>query len=234
LKILHSFDPSTEGGIPIGPLVQAADGKFYGTTSGGGAFSQGIVYRITTGGAYKVLHSFDGATEGSGSTAGLVQASDKLLYSVNSAGGANGYGTLYRINTTGKIFELLHAFDFQQGAYPGATPTLHTSGTIYGFAMKGGGGENGASGVLFSFTDKLKPFVSLQLWAAPIGSQIGILGQGFLTATGVEFGSVPASFTAISDTYMVATVPAGAKRGSVTVEEPSGNLATTRKFKVTN
>jgi uncharacterized repeat protein (TIGR03803 family) len=232
LKIVHSFDPSTEGGIPIGPVVIAADGKFYGTASGGGAHSAGIVYQLTPGGAYKVLHSFQGSTEGSGSTAGLVQGSDGYLYSTTSAGGADGYGTLYRINTSGTKFQVLHQFDYATGAYPGSTPTLHTNGTIYGFATKGGGGENGTSGVLFGYTHGLKPFVSLQLWAGTEGTQIGILGQGFSTATGVLFGNVVANYTVVSDTYMTATVPLGAQTANVTVSEPGGDLVTLRKFKV--
>jgi uncharacterized repeat protein (TIGR03803 family) len=232
LTILHSFDPSTEGGTPIGPVMIGADGRLYGTTSGGGTHSQGIVYRLATSGAsYQVLHNFDGSTEGSGSVSGLVQASDKYLYSVMPAGGANGFGTLYRINSTGTKFQVLHQFDNPTGSYPGATPTLHTSGVLYGLTQKGGGGENGAAGVLFGYTHGLTPFVSLQLWAGTAGTSIGILGQGFSTATGVEFGSVAATFTVVSDTYMVATVPAGAPTAIVTVLEPAGNLATLRKFR---
>jgi uncharacterized repeat protein (TIGR03803 family) len=231
LKIIHSFDPTAEGGTPIGPVMIAADGKFYGTASAGGQHSQGVVYKISSGGSYKVLHDFQ-SSEGSGSTAGLVQASDGYLYSVMPAGGANGYGTLYRINTSGTKFQVLHQFDFQDGAYPGATPTLHTSGTIYGFAEKGGGGENGTSGVLFSYTRGLKPFVSLQLWAGAEGTQVGILGQGFSTATGVEFGNVVANYTVVSDTFMIATVPLGAQTAKVTISEPGGDLVTLRKFKV--
>ena len=130
LTLLHSFNGTSEGATPLTPLMIAADGKFYGTTSGGGQFSQGVVYRLSSsGGGYQVLHSFQVA-EGTGSTAGLVQGSDNYLYSAQSAGGANGYGTLYRMNTRGTKFQLLHQFDYQDGAYPGATPTLHTSGTL--------------------------------------------------------------------------------------------------------
>lgn len=231
LKLIHSFDPSVEGGTPIGPVMIAADGNFYGTTSGGGQYSQGIVYQLAPGGGYKVIHDFQ-LLEGSGSTAGLVQGSDGYLYSVMPSGGSKGYGTLYRVNTSGTKFQVLHQFNYKEGAYPSATPTLATNGTIYGFTAKGGNGENGASGVLFGFTHGLKPFVSLQLWAGAAGTQVGILGQGFSSATGVEFGSVAANYTVVSDTYMVATVPIGAKTGKVTVFEPGGNLATLRKFKV--
>jgi uncharacterized repeat protein (TIGR03803 family) len=232
LKILHSFDPSSEGGVPIGPVMIAADGKFYGTASGGGMYSTGIVYQLSPSGAYRVLHNFQAATEGGGSAAGLVQGSDKFLYSVMSAGGANGYGTLYRINTSGTKFQVLHQFDYPTGGYGASTPTLHTSGTLYGTTTKGGTGENGTSGVVFSFTNGLKPFVALQLWAGTAGTSVGILGQGFSGATGVQFGNVVADYTVVSDTYMIATVPAGAQTAKVTVSEPGGDLVTLRNFTV--
>jgi uncharacterized repeat protein (TIGR03803 family) len=233
MKIIHSFDPTHEGGVPIGPVMIGADGKFYGTTSGGGTHSDGIVYQLAPSGAYRVLHNFQGATEGDSSAEGLVQGSDKYLYSVMPAGGANGFGTLYRINTSGTRFQILHQFDNPTGSYPTATPTLHTNGTIYGSTTNGGGGENGASGVIFSFTNGLRPFVSLQLWAGKEGTSVGILGQGFSTATGVEFGNAAANYTVISDTYMIATVPNGAQTANVTVFEPGRDLTTLRKFKVT-
>ena len=116
--------------------------------------------------------------------------------------------------------------------YPASTPTLYTDGTIYGLTLKGGTQENGANGVLFSFTDGFKPFVALQLWAGPVGTTVGILGQGFSAATGVKFGSTAATFNLVNDTYMTATVPAGATTAKVMVLEPGGNLATLRRFKV--
>jgi uncharacterized repeat protein (TIGR03803 family) len=212
--------------------MQASDGKLYGTTSGGGSFSQGIVYQVTTGGAYKVLHNFQTATEGTGSTTGLVQGSDKFLYGVIEGGGVNGLGSLYKVNTTGTTFAVLHSFDKQTGGTPFSTPTLHTNGTIYGVTHTGGS-QNSAYGVLYSFDAGLKPFASLVvIWSGKVGTQVGILGQGFSSATGVKFGSGAGTFTVVSDTYMIATVAAGATTGNVTVLEPGGNLITPQVFSV--
>jgi len=232
LKVIYNFDAATHGGIPIGPVMQAADGKFYGTTTGGGAFSQGVVYSVTTGGALKVLHSFQSATEGYNSTAGLVQGSNKFLYGVLSSGGVNGLGSLYKISTTGKTFSILHSFDKTSGGAPYATPTLHTNGKIYGVTQTGGP-QNSAYGVLYSFDDGLKPFALLVvIWSGKVGQQVGILGQGFTSATGVQFGSGPGTFTVVSDTYLIAAPATDATTGPVTVLEPGGNLVTTQTFKV--
>ena len=232
LKIIHMFNPSTEGSIPGGPVMQASDGKFYGITTWGGTYGQGIVYQVTSGGAYKVLHNFQAATEGSNSAAGLVQGSDKFLYGVMPAGGANGYGTLFKINTKGTNFAVLYNFDKASGGTPNATPTLHTNGTIYGLTLTGGS-LNPADGVLYSFDAGLKPFASLVvIWSGKVGTPVGILGQGFSTATGVKFGAGTGTFTVVSDTYMIAKPAAGATTGNVTVIEPGGNLVTPQVFKV--
>ncbi|MGB9073728.1 MAG: choice-of-anchor tandem repeat GloVer-containing protein [Terriglobales bacterium] len=232
LKIVYSFDADTHGGIPIAPVMQGADGKFYGTNSGGGAFGQGVVFSVTSGGTLKVLHNFQSATEGYNSTAGLVQGSNQFLYGVLSSGGVNNLGSLYKINTSGKTFSILHSFDKISGGAPYATPTLHTNGKIYGVTQTGGP-QNSTYGVLYSFDDGLKPFASLVvIWSGKVGTSVGILGQGFSTATGVKFGSGAGTFTVVNDTYMVATAAAGATTGNVTVLEPGGNLVTPQVFKV--
>ena len=230
VKIIHSF--GADGLVPIGPVMQASDGKLYGTTSGGGSFGQGIVYQVTTGGTYKVLHSFQTATEGTGSTTGLVQGSDKFLYGVIAGGGVNALGSLYKVNTTGTTFAVLHSFDKLTGGTPFSTPTLHTNGTIYGVTHTGGS-QNSPYGALYSFDAGLKPFASLVvIWSGKAGTLVGILGQGFSSATGVKFGSGAGTFTVVSDTYMIATAAAGATTGPVTVLEPGGNLVTPQTFKV--
>jgi uncharacterized repeat protein (TIGR03803 family) len=231
LKIVHSFNPTTEGGIPNGPVMQAADGKLYGTTTGGGTFGQGIIYQMSTGGATKVLHNFQ-TIEASNSTAGLVQGSDKYLYGVAASGGGNGQGSLFKISTSGTGFQVLHNFQTLDGDTPFATPTLHTNGKIYGVTNHGGS-PNSVYGVLYSFDAGLKPFASLVvIWSGTVGTQVGILGQGFTSATGVKFGSGPGTFTVISDTYMIAAPAAGATTGTVTVLEPTGNLVAPQVFKV--
>jgi uncharacterized repeat protein (TIGR03803 family) len=113
LTTLYSFcHLCGEGYAPIAGLVQAGNGSFYGTTISGGANGVGTIFSITPGGVLTSLHSFDLRTDG-GSPAGakLVQATNGSLYGVTNAGGANGFGTVYKITPAGTL-TLLHSFDF--------------------------------------------------------------------------------------------------------------------------
>ncbi|HEX6505760.1 MAG TPA: choice-of-anchor tandem repeat GloVer-containing protein [Terriglobales bacterium] len=234
VKIIYSFGSSQSTGFnPTGGLMQASDGKLYGTTPNGGSSSGGVLFQLTTAGGYKVLRSFAAAapaTDGYGPLAGLVQGSDGFLYGVNPNGGASGFGTLFRINTTGSTFQVLHNFDGVSGANPTSTPILATNGKIYGMTMSGGAFHQG---VFYSFDNALKPFASLfVIWSGKLGNSLDILGQGFSNATGVKFGTGPGTFVAGNDTYMTATVATGSTTGHVTVLEPAGNLASPQTFKV--
>jgi uncharacterized repeat protein (TIGR03803 family) len=44
---LYLFTGGSDGSGPVAPLIQVADGSFYGTTGGGGAAGHGVVFRLT-------------------------------------------------------------------------------------------------------------------------------------------------------------------------------------------
>ena len=58
---MYSFTGDSDGAQPSGELVQGADGSFYGTTTAGGVFGYGTVFRVTANGTFTNLHSFNGA-----------------------------------------------------------------------------------------------------------------------------------------------------------------------------
>ena len=77
--------------------MQANDGKFYGTTQGGGTDNAGTVFKMTPEGALTTLVSFNEA-KGRAPSSGLMEANDGDLYGTTGYGGANSLGTLFRIH----------------------------------------------------------------------------------------------------------------------------------------
>jgi uncharacterized repeat protein (TIGR03803 family) len=94
----------TDGSHPFyGSLVQASDGNLYGTTWLGGIHTIcsngcGTLFRITPGGSFTTMHSFDHTNDGDMPFAGLIQATDGNLYGTASSGGAHDDGTIYAFN----------------------------------------------------------------------------------------------------------------------------------------
>jgi uncharacterized repeat protein (TIGR03803 family) len=180
---LYTFD-GADGSHPVGELVQAQDGLFYGTTREGGAAGFGTIYKITAGGLLTTLHSFSGAVDGAFPEGALLAGPDGYLYGTTSERGPGGAGTIFRIALTGEL-STLFAFD---GAVDGGTPraglTLH-SGLLYGLASRGG---VAGLGVLFSLTPE-GAYTRLHDFRGPDGAgpvgELASVGQTlFGTASG--------------------------------------------------
>src|SRR3984957_14492876 len=68
---------------------------------------------------------------------GLVQATNGNLYGTTGAGGANTYGTVFKITPEGS-FTTLHTFDGADGAHTASGLVQDTNGNLYGTASHGG------------------------------------------------------------------------------------------------
>jgi len=226
--ILHAFN-LTDGANPYAGLVLGKDGNFYGTTFNGGTVGDGNVFKITPAGTLTALHSFTPASDGGTPYGGLVQATDGNFYGVGYLGGTSNHGTIFRITPSG-TFSVRHSFDGTSGGSPMITPMQHTTGILYGDTNTGGTHN---TGTFYNLKASLAPYAALLPASGKVGKVIGILGQGFNSATGVSFNGTTAQFKVSADTYLTATVPAGATTGLVTVAIPSGNLKSNRTFRVT-
>ncbi len=146
-----------------------------------------------------------------------------------------GSGTVFKMTGDGTL-TTLHRFCTQTGCPDGRNPmgglVQAANGTLYGTTFMGGERSNGG-GTVFSLSTGLAPFVTFLLSARPVGGVVQILGQGFTGATGVSFNGTAATFIVKSDTFLTATVPAGATTGSITVTESSGTLTSNKIFRVT-
>ena len=102
VTVLHGFGPYSAGGLsPDTNPIEVSPGVFFGVTPLGGTAnpSYGIVYRMDSSGATSVVHEFTGPG-GIQPHAGLVLASDGMLYGSTTVGGAFGLGTLFRLAST--------------------------------------------------------------------------------------------------------------------------------------
>jgi uncharacterized repeat protein (TIGR03803 family) len=138
---LADFTTPTTGAGPYAGLVQGGDGNFYGTTAGGGAAPAGTVFKVTPAGVITTLANFTNATTGNARGAipyaGLVQGSEGNFYGTTSAGGASGFGTVFKVTSAGVITTLV---DFT-GADPSAFPNGLAQGSdanFYGTTIYGG------------------------------------------------------------------------------------------------
>jgi len=238
-KAVHSFK-GTDGASPYAGLIQGADGNFYGTTREYGdntncAYGCGTVFSITPGGILTTLHAFE-YTDGAYPFAALVQATDGNFYGVTygggnslcANGGLNGCGTIFQITPDG-LLTTVHIFDGADGANPWGGLVQATNGVLYGTTYLGGTYD---VGTIFSLDMGLSPFVTFVRAAGKVGQTGGILGQGFKGTTDVSLNGNRANFTVVSDTYIRATVPAGATTGYVTVTTPTGVLTSNVPFHV--
>ncbi|MGO9528785.1 MAG: choice-of-anchor tandem repeat GloVer-containing protein [Verrucomicrobiia bacterium] len=104
LTTLYSFSSGTDGALPEAGLVQGSDDNFYGTTSAGGTYGTGTVFRISPSGSYTNLYSFGSSpNDGANPYAGLVQGSDGNFYGTTQYGGTGtncdgGCGTVFKLD----------------------------------------------------------------------------------------------------------------------------------------
>jgi len=141
----------TDGYVPVGGLVQATNGYFYGTTALGGANGGGTIFEITPKGKLTTLYSFTGGTDGY-YPLWLVQGTNGDFYGTTNFGGGDGYGTVFKITAAGTL-TTLHSFDGSDGSYPNWLVQA-TNGNFYGTTSNGGVNDTctGGCGTVFKIT----------------------------------------------------------------------------------
>jgi uncharacterized repeat protein (TIGR03803 family) len=139
VTILYSFSGQSDGDFPQAALIQGSDGNFYGTTSGGGTYGYGSVFKLSASGSLQVLHSFSG-TDGNGPVATLLRSTDGYLYGTTSSTDSNGSGggEVFKVDTSGNNFTILHTFSGSDGWFPVAPLIQGSDGSFYGTTWAGG------------------------------------------------------------------------------------------------
>jgi uncharacterized repeat protein (TIGR03803 family) len=153
-KLLYTFPGGINGSSPVAGLAVDILGNLYGTTTAGGAYNNGTVFKVTSTGQHTVLYSFQNGTDGSDPVGGVTLDALGNLYGTTAAGGTNGYGTVFELTPSGSTWteSILHNFEMQaDGGTPYAGLILDSAGNLYGAATQGGLGSN-AGGSLFELS----------------------------------------------------------------------------------
>lgn len=239
-SVVYSFaacGTGTTGCDPLAGLVQGTDGNFYGTAEQGGANNTGVVFKVTPAGTYSLLHSFNVTTDnGAFPQLPLTLGTDGNFYGVATdcfAGGCNP-ADIFKITSKGMFTDLFNFPDAggNSNSAPLSPLLLSTDGTFYSTTELGG---SNSSGSFYSLVDGQSAFIVLQETSGKVGSQIGILGQGFGATSVVKFnGATATKVTLAVTTFLTATVPTGATDGFVTVTTGTTKLTSRVKFTVHN
>ena len=190
LTTVQAFGGTAEGRSPIGGLVQAGDGRMYGTTMEGGVHGWGTVFGIDRAGVITTLHSFDCAADGCLPATALILAADGDLYGTTTAGGATNGGTFFKVTTAGE-FTVLRFFDCPDELCNHQTDLVQAGdGNFYGTNQFGGANNRGfifritpagAFTILHSFdcaTDGCEPRAGLVEAKVTDGSLYGTASRG--------------------------------------------------------
>jgi len=156
-KTLHVFTENNSGGsYPVAGLIFDAAGNLYGTTSSGGSYGAGTVFKLAPNadGSWteSVIYAFTGGSDGGNPVAGLILDSAGALYGTTEGGGDSGCQVIYV--GCGVVFKLtptadgswsesvLYSFtpDGVSGAFPEAGLIFDGAGNLYGTTSGGGTG----------------------------------------------------------------------------------------------
>ena len=190
-SILFSFHGS-DGGFPSSGLILDAAGNLYGTADEGpGA---GVLFRVDKNGNEQVIHAFTGGFDSDAAvpSGGVIMDQAGNFYGVTLEGGLGGFpgfGTVYRIDSTGK-FTVLYQFKGEEdGANPEGPLVRDANGNLYGVAPAVNS-EGAIQGTAF----KLSPNGTLTVLHTFTGGADGSGPQGglLLDGTGNLFGSASA------------------------------------------
>jgi len=173
--ILHNFSGGLDGQTIYGSVVIDAQGNLYGTTTIGGTFGMGTVFKITPAGSKTTLYSFVGGSDGAYPQAGLTLDANGNIYGTTSGGGTPNMGTVFEVTQAG-IEKVLYSFSGPDGNYPYAGVTLDKQGNVYGTTYAGGnfgcpvGGVDLGCGTVFKITTAGVESVLYSFTSVPDGS----------------------------------------------------------------
>ena len=210
---LHTFTAGGDGAHP-GSLSMDRSGNLYGVANAGGyrggtcsALGCGTVFKLSRQGSNWVLnplYAFHGGNDGRVPGANVVFGPDGSLYSTTSEGGAQGYGTVFKLQPPARACEsafcpwtkteLYQFVGVPNGSDPVGTLVFDAAGNIYGVTQVGGHQDYGT---VYELTHSAGGWMESVLFsglASPMSGVIfdhaGNLYGTTLQGGGIGYGSV--------------------------------------------
>ena len=175
--VLHSFTGGADGYAPFGTLLRDWQGNLYGVTSNGGdesssfcndtvenlagALGCGTVFKISRGGKFSTIHTFEGEDGGPFPDGWLTSDFAGNLYGITGNGGSAvnstnlGNGTIFKIDPRGDE-SVLYSFEGGAKGFSSFGSVIRDNlGNLYGTTFFGGDATDpacsaaGGCGVVF-------------------------------------------------------------------------------------
>ncbi|HYL28210.1 MAG TPA: choice-of-anchor tandem repeat GloVer-containing protein [Candidatus Nitrosotalea sp.] len=137
-KSLYSFKGNPDGQNPYAGLANLG-GTLYGTTLYGGKNQFGVLFKVSTTGAERVLHTFGGGSQNDGAEPyGTMIVLNGSLYGTTYYGGRApaDHGAVFKASAAGTE-NIVCSFTSSQGEFP-YTGVFALNGTLYGTTHQGG------------------------------------------------------------------------------------------------
>ena len=178
-----------DGRAPYWGAMTLDGSALYGLTVRGGDDDKGTVFKVNTDGTgFSLLHEFGAASDGA-LPYGQPTLVGNTLYGMTYDGGAHNKGTVFKVDTDGTGYSVVHDFNNTDGANPYESFVLHGS-SLYGLATYGG--STGADGgVIF----KLAPLsmASLAVGSGTVTFTDNGLAAGGYSTQGMAGGTLPST-----------------------------------------
>jgi uncharacterized repeat protein (TIGR03803 family) len=139
--VLHDFTDSPDGAVP-NPIIQDAQGNFYGTTAFGGLATCleeacGTVFKIDSAGNERILYNFQGGANGMNPLGALALDAKGNLYGTTQGNGfVDGASVVFRLEPNG------HETSFDVNDFTAccldSPVAVDAEGNIYGMSPYGG------------------------------------------------------------------------------------------------
>lgn len=141
-QVLHTFNPSTDGGWPYASLIRDSAGNLYGTTSAAGPGGGGTVFELSpSAGGWNFQVVYGLPEQGDGPQSSVLMDPAGNLYGTTVGGGQYESGSVFKLTPQngGWVFTSLHDF---QGGPDGQAPLgnllMDADGNLYGTTSEGG------------------------------------------------------------------------------------------------